>query len=175
MALSNSPTDPSVGSDPQLGTVYESTNYLPYYCDGGAGGTSFRIDAQNTQGSCLGADRRGQHRRREPEGGSVGAPYYIPAVAFNAVSSPAPAITSAGLFVVHKGHSFSFTVTTTGIPTPTVREARALPAGVTFTPHGNGTATLAGTPTTVKTTILQFTATSNRGTASQNFALVVKS
>ena len=127
VALSNSPTDPSVGSDPQTGTVYEATNYLPYYCDDGAGGTSFRIDGPNTQGSCWGQSGAVNTGDGNQEGGSVGPPYYIPAVAFNAVSSPAPAITSAGSFVAHKGHSFSFTVTTTGIPTPKVRETRALP------------------------------------------------
>ena len=40
----------------------------------------------------------------------------------------------------------TFTVTTTGIPTPTLSETGALPTGVTFVDNRNGTATLAGTP-----------------------------
>ena len=40
----------------------------------------------------------------------------------------------------------TFTVTTTGSPTPAISETGALPSGVTFTDNGNGTATLAGTP-----------------------------
>ena len=39
-----------------------------------------------------------------------------------------------------------FTVTTTGVPTPTITRTGALPAGVTFVDNGNGTGTLSGTP-----------------------------
>ena len=41
----------------------------------------------------------------------------------------------------------SFTVTTTGFPTSSLSESGALPSGVTFVDNGDGTATLAGTPT----------------------------
>ena len=37
-------------------------------------------------------------------------------------------------------------MTSTGVPTATLSETGALPAGVTFTDNGDGTATLAGTP-----------------------------
>ena len=45
-----------------------------------------------------------------------------------------------------RGQAFSFTVTTTGSPAPTLTRAGTLPTGVTFNDNGNGTATLAGTP-----------------------------
>jgi hypothetical protein len=44
------------------------------------------------------------------------------------------------------GHAGSFTVTTSGFPSPALSASGALPAGVTFTDNGNGTASLAGTP-----------------------------
>ena len=49
VALTNQPNNPSVGSDPQEGTVYEATGYAPYYCDDGAAGVGvFRQDAART-------------------------------------------------------------------------------------------------------------------------------
>jgi hypothetical protein len=47
-------------------------------------------------------------------------------------------------FVVASAGSVS--VTATGFPVPTLHEAGTLPAGLTFTDNGNGTATIAGTP-----------------------------
>ena len=59
----------------------------------------------------------------------------------------APAITSASSATATVGTAFSFTVSTTGTPTPALSESGALPAGLTFTDNGDGTATLSGTPT----------------------------
>ena len=175
VALSNEPTDPSVGSDPYEGTVYEDTNYAPYYCDGGAAGVGvFRMDAFNAQGSCWGQTGTVNTGDGNQEGGSIDAPYYIPAVQFNAVSSAAPAITSANSDYLTKGRPFSFTVTTTGIPTPVVKVVKGLPAGVTFTAHAGGTATLAGTLNTAKIYSLELEATSAHGAAIQYLALVVR-
>ena len=58
----------------------------------------------------------------------------------------AAVITSAngGTFTV--GVAGSFTITTTGSPTPSITETGALPSGLTFVDNGNGTATLSGTP-----------------------------
>ena len=72
------------------------------------------------------------------------SPYIIPAVQFNAVNSPAAIITSVNNASVVAGRPFSFTVTTSGIPTPRITEAGRLPHGLTFTNNGNGTATIAG-------------------------------
>ena len=56
-----------------------------------------------------------------------------------------PAISPAGaLFTT--GRAGSFTVTTSGFPAPALSVQGALPAGVSFTDNGDGTATLAGTP-----------------------------
>lgn len=61
------------------------------------------------------------------------------------VLAPAPAITSwpAAQFTLAPGTSGTFTVTTAGIPTPSLSATGALPPGVTFTAHENGTATIA--------------------------------
>lgn len=58
----------------------------------------------------------------------------------------APAITSAATAAFAIGHAGSFSMTSTGVPTPTISVAGTLPAGVAVTFHGNGTAMLAGTP-----------------------------
>lgn len=58
-----------------------------------------------------------------------------------------PAITSgaAATFAVGEAGT-SFTVTSTGMPTPTIEETGQLPSDVTFIDNGDGTATLNGTP-----------------------------
>jgi hypothetical protein len=88
----------------------------------------------------------------------------------------APAFTSAASDAVVKGTAFSFTVTTTGSPAPTLSEFGNLPAGVTFTNNGNGTATIAGTPTATTGgggNNLFIIATNSSGTAIQSFTLTV--
>jgi hypothetical protein len=62
-------------------------------------------------------------------------------------SASTRAITSADATSALSGTPFSLAVTTTGSPTPSVTESGRLPAGLHFTDNGNGTATLAGTPT----------------------------
>jgi hypothetical protein len=56
----------------------------------------------------------------------------------------APVITSADFMQVELREPIDFTVTATGTPTPTLAELGQLPAGITFTDNGNGTATLGG-------------------------------
>ena len=71
----------------------------------------------------------------------------------------------------------SFTVTTSGLPLPTLAiGGAALPAGVTFVDNGNGTGTLSGTPAagTGGTYAISFTATNTIGaSAPQAFTLTV--
>ena len=61
-------------------------------------------------------------------------------------TAQAPAITSATSTTFTTGTAGSFTVTASGVPTPTLSETGTLPTGVTFVDNGNGTATLSGTP-----------------------------
>ncbi|HXA28126.1 MAG TPA: putative Ig domain-containing protein [Candidatus Angelobacter sp.] len=58
----------------------------------------------------------------------------------------APAITSANNTTFTVGAAGTFTVTSTGTPTPALTESGALPSGVTFADNANGTGTLSGTP-----------------------------
>ncbi len=66
------------------------------------------------------------------------------------VSPEEPQITSGASDTVPAGSAFSYTVTSTGAPTPvlSLSSGSTLPTGVTFTDNGDGTATLAGTSST---------------------------
>jgi hypothetical protein len=68
-------------------------------------------------------------------------------------------ITSNPSAVFQVGKAGSFTVTTTSSPTATLQVSGKLPAGITFTDNGDGTATFAGTaPTKVGTYPVTITA-----------------
>ena len=71
------------------------------------------------------------------------------------------------------GAAFSFTVSTTGAPTPTIAETGTLPTGITLTDNGNGTATIAGTAAagTGGSYPITINATNSVGGASQAFTL----
>ena len=73
------------------------------------------------------------------------------------------------------GAASTFTVTTTGSPTPSLTEKGALPEWVTFTDNGDGTAALTGTPAAPGGTYnLTFTASNGVGNpATENFTLTV--
>jgi hypothetical protein len=93
---------------------------------------------------------------------------------FSLVVDQAPAVTSAATAIYAFGQPTSFTVTTSGYPTAALTQTGTLPTGVTFVDNGDGTATLAGTPTgTAKTYALKFTAKNAAGSVSQSFSLVV--
>jgi VCBS repeat-containing protein len=88
-----------------------------------------------------------------------------------------PAITSANNATFKVGQAGTFTVTSTGLPTATLSESGSLPTGVTFTPHADGTATLAGTPAagTGGTFTIVITATNAVAPdATQSFTLTVQ-
>ncbi len=87
------------------------------------------------------------------------------------VTSP-PAITSANKAAFVVGTGGTFTVTATGVPTPTLAETATLPSGVSFTPS---TGVLSVSTTAANGVYnLTFTATNGVGTAaSQNFTLTV--
>jgi hypothetical protein len=93
---------------------------------------------------------------------------------FTLTVSQAPKITSAATTTATIGTALSFTVKTSGYPAPTITESGALPAGVTFTNNGNGTATIAGTPTASGTFALALTAKNSLGTATQTLTIRVR-
>ena len=70
----------------------------------------------------------------------------------------APTFTSASTATFTVGTASSFTVTTSGYPAPAITRTGTLPAGLTLVDNGNGTATLAGTPTAGGGYLLSLTA-----------------
>jgi len=63
-----------------------------------------------------------------------------------ATVTQAPAFTSGSADTVAFGRVFTFTVTTTGDPAPTITRTGRLPSGVRFADYSDGTATISGTP-----------------------------
>ena len=94
-----------------------------------------------------------------------------------AIAATAPTITSAASTTFTIGVAGSFTVTTTGVPTPTISDGGAtLPSGVTFTDNGDGTGTLSGTPAAATNGSYAITFTAANGNlpnAVQSFTLTV--
>ena len=87
-----------------------------------------------------------------------------------------PAFTSAATATATVGTATSLTVTTTSSPTSyttNVTHVGTLPAGITFTNNGNGTATLSGTPTAGGSYPMTLTAKNTAGTVTQAFVLTV--
>ena len=73
IALSRDPTNVTVGSDPNPGTVWQYSDQGSAYCDGGTAGTSvFRLDSPASS-SCWGVNPP-----------YTNTPYYVPAVQFKA-------------------------------------------------------------------------------------------
>ena len=100
------------------------------------------------------------------------------------VSAAPDAITSATHATAVVGSLFTFPVTTTGLPVPTLKSRGALPRGLHFVRNENGGATLSGTVVStkhqppVRTYSLTFTATFGKGKAkvvvTQTFTLTVE-
>jgi hypothetical protein len=82
-----------------------------------------------------------------------------------------PAFSSAGSATGTKGTPFSFTVTTNCNPIPSISAATT--DGVSLTDNHNGTATLAGTPTSGGVYAVTILASSFLGITAQNFSLTV--
>ncbi len=94
VALTDDPTNVTVGSDPNPGKLYQNTSYAPNYCDGGLAGTgTFRLDSPTS--ACWSVS-------------GSGAPFYTPAVQFN-VPAPIPPTPPAGYWeVASDGGIFTF-------------------------------------------------------------------
>jgi len=86
-----------------------------------------------------------------------------------------PQFTSAPAYTASFGTAFSFTVTATGSPAPTITKTGRLPSSVKFTRDGNGTATISGTlsGTAAGPYPLTLTARNTTGTATQAFILTI--
>jgi len=92
-----------------------------------------------------------------------------------AAVTQAPAFTSSSAATAAYGARFTFTVTSTGSPAPTITATGRLPSGLRFTDHANGTATISGTPRNAAAGVypLILTAKNKYGTATQAFTLTV--
>jgi fibronectin type III domain protein/galactose oxidase-like protein len=85
-----------------------------------------------------------------------------------------PSITSSTSDAITQGVTDSFKVTTTGSPIPAISESGALPSGIAFTDHGNGTATMSGDATVSGTFPIIITANNSVSpNATQSFTLTV--
>ena len=92
------------------------------------------------------------------------------------ISKPAfpPEITSPATTAFTQSMQGTFTVTTTGLPTPTISYTGTLPPGLSFTDNGNGTATITGTTAVVGIYYLTITAQNGvEPNATQDFTLKV--
>ncbi|HEY3605858.1 MAG TPA: putative Ig domain-containing protein, partial [Pseudonocardiaceae bacterium] len=115
---------------------------------------------------------------------TAGGSYVLTVTATNSAGSTAqrftitvtqpPMITSASTLNVGLYKSFSFTVTTTGYPKPTLSKTGSLPWGVQFTANNSATATISGIPFTSGSYRLTITATSTTGTTNQSFTMTVR-
>jgi hypothetical protein len=92
---------------------------------------------------------------------------------FTLTVNQAPAITSRASTTFTAGDSGTFTVTTRGFPAPSLTETGPLPAGVTFTDNGDGTATISGIPASGGSYPILITATNAFGDASQSLTVKV--
>ncbi len=97
--------------------------------------------------------------------------------AFTLNIAAAPTITSAATTTFTVGQPASFTVTTSGSPSPALTVTGTLPSGVTFKDNGNGTATVTGTLTSASVGAypLSIKASNTNGSTTQAFILTVVS
>ncbi len=83
-----------------------------------------------------------------------------------------PQITSANNTTFTVGANGTFTVTTTGSPTPALTFTGSLPSPITFVDNGDGTATISGTPAGASVTPITITASNTvLPNATQSFTL----
>ena len=124
---------------------------------GGGGGSSFVLPGAGSPTSTTGV---------QAGNGSVQISFAV----------SAPQITSPSTATFLAGRANSFKVVATGVPTPSLSKVGPLPAGVTFTDNGDGTATFAGTPAAGTAGSYQLGLTAAGGVspdATQSFTLIV--
>ncbi len=94
------------------------------------------------------------------------------------VATSLPAFTSGNSATFTVGVFGSFTVTTSGFPSPSIKESGSLPNGLTFVDNGDGTGTLRGTPLVLIGGNFSVTFTAKNGVgspATQVFTIVLRS
>ncbi len=169
LGSSENPTLPS-------GYIFGAGNTCPEVAESGANG-SLASGASCTLSISLKPTNNGPYTGSavltDSDDGQVDATQSIPLTG-SGTGGVAPAFTSAASTSFTLGTAGTFSVTTTGTPKPALSESGALPGGVTFTDNGNGTATLAGTPTATGTFNITITAASGVApNATQSFTLTV--
>lgn len=85
----------------------------------------------------------------------------------------APAFTSSPIETGSTDAAYSYPISTTGTPAATISATTTLPAGLTFTDNGDGTATISGTPTVSGSFPIGLHAENDGGSADQSFVLVI--
>jgi hypothetical protein len=131
-----------------------------------------QVIAGTSQGSVVFTNEAGSGFVVVPTNSSSTAAY----VGFVDPMSAAPPINSGAAATFTVGTAGSFTVQSFGAPTPTLSETGNLPAGVTFTDNGDGTASLSGTPNAGTGGTYTFTVTADDGlgdVTTQSFTLTV--
>ena len=165
----------TVPASDNLSGVIGGEYYIGSADPGQGNGTAMAYDGSNIDaalGSELAPGTYAIHVRAEDAAGNWSA-----ITTTSLVVNPAgttPTFTSPSTAIVGTGAPFSFTVTTTGSPAPTLTYTGTLPAGLTFTDNGDGTASVTGNVTGAAGTYpLTITATNDAGSATQDFVLNV--
>ncbi len=168
--------DNQIAAIPPAGGTYSTIAPVLAYALAADDGSD--VFAGAITGTTPGANNRFQLVEIAPNGTQTALTGYVPSVIYGVAVGPAvgpPAITSPAADTETFGVPFSFTVTTSGYPAPKLTKSGGLPAGVSFTNNGDGTATIAGTPSggAVGIYTLTLTAKNTAGTSSQTFTLAI--
>jgi surface antigen len=179
------PDPPSIGAA-TAGDGTATVQFVAPTWDGGSPITGYKV--LSSAGSIVGS---GTASPITVTGLTDGATYAFGVVATNAFGDSdasslsnsvvpfapiAPQIQTADQATFSLGSASSFLVTSSGTPTPSITESGQLPAGVSFTNLGNGTATIAGTPASGSAGLYAITLSASNGispAATQSFTLTV--
>ena len=177
--ITSAPSTTFTTGTPGSFTIHATGNPTPSFSDNNATLPSGVTFADNHNGTATlagmaAAGNGGVYSIAITANNGVGAGY---TQNFALTVDDAPAFTSANDVTFTTDNTNTFSITASGYPEPTISDNGAsLPAGVTFTNNGNGTATLSSTTALSATGAPNFTLTANNGigtAASQSFTLTV--
>jgi hypothetical protein len=186
LAVPGQPTGVSASAGNGSATV----SFTPPSSDGGSPITSYTVTASDVTNQANGGQTvTGAGSPLTVTGLTGGDAYTFTVTATSAAGSSPPSppsnvvtieqpptITSPASASTGMREPFSFTVTSTAVPTAAITETGALPAGVTLTDNGDGTATLAGAAPAGSAGTYPITITAANGVgspATQAFTLTV--